>query len=968
MLKKYYFIVFFLIQSLIAISQDSLSILNNNNIEAVFNFSKKYFVAKTNNKWHLIPKSNITKSINNFDHIFNIYLFKNDDELEIVFPDSLTIYPIFRKNKWGFINHNGEIVINPKFYLVRKQTNKIWTVKTNDGWGYINDNGKLISNEYFEECHEFHKGIAAVKKNGLWGFINEDGTWFIEPRFSDVGTGFIGQYAIVSVNKLKGLINRQKEYIIKPSVNSITLISDSIVNIGRNKNIGVINNLGDTIIPARYFEIEYFGLGLFRCQNEKGYFICDTSFSNYLNKKAYEEINWIDEFNIFIARRNGNRYIFKNPNHILFSDSLFFNIQKMYGSKYLRIRRCSKNGCLYGAFSKNIELVIPIEYEEISPLDDGMLGVKKNNKFGVVDSVNNVIVPIEFDERLYFIEGVSKTRKNGILGYINSKGEIINKNEYYKQLAKIRPYNIKSDGKSEYAVTKTGKILFKNWGFRSLVYFDQGIFRALSKYRYYGLIKPNGKIIQNFNQKNVILISEGMFAFHRNGKWGYKDLTGKIIIHPKFNEAKPFNKNGLAIVSVNNKWGLVNRIGQYVAYPKYSHLEFHDPNYLYRDGGYSGFINAKGVEKVRGLYEDFNENDMRLKKRNYIRMRQGDKYGFIKKSLDFVFEPKYSFIGNFSEGKASVGLNGFIGYIDSLGNEIIPIKYYWGSDFHKNFAAVNFEKRSKCDNRYHIYPYNTHKPTKLYNLNTKRYYPRNYSIVSYTNYSTSFTKNPYIIKPKLLVLYDCDKYGFIHRNGKILVKPKYNGINIISENIIAIKKDSLWGFVDTLGNKISDFKYEQIGMYSNGVITIKNNGKWGVIDTNYNYIVKPIYDKIELEGNCIKVRNKSGEGVVDDKGNTVIPLRYKNIYCRKGLIYVIDKGDWGIFDIYGNTIYDSKFSFIPKRINEMILVHKNEKYGLIDLKGKILLPFIYDRIKTDGKKYYFTKTNKFWKLGYLNIN
>ncbi len=359
---------------------------------------------------------------------------------------------------------------------------------------------------------------------------------------------------------------------------------------------------------------------------------------------------------------------------------------------------------------------------------------------------------------------------------------------------------------------------------------------------------------------------------------------------------------------------------------------------------------------------------MRLKKRNYIRMRQGDKYGFIKKSFDFVLEPKYSFIGNFSEGKASVGLNGFIGYIDSLGNEIIPIKYYWGSDFHKNFAAVNFEKRSKCDNHYHIYPYNTHKPTKLYNLNSKRYYPRDYSIVSYTNYSTSFSKSPNIIKSKLLVLYDCDKIGFIHRNGKILVEPKYNDINVISETIIAVKKDTLWGFIDTLGNEISEFKYQHVGMYSNGFITIKNNGKWGVIDTNYNYIVKPIYDKIEIEGNCIKVSNKSGVGVINNKEKTVIPLTNKIIFCSNGMIYIKNKTKWGIFDIYGNAIYDYQLSFIPKRINDVLVVIKDGKYGIIDLKGKIVLPFKYDKIKTDGKKYYFTKTNKFWKLGYLNIN
>ncbi len=48
----------------------------------------------------------------------------------------------------------------------------------------------------------------------------------------------------------------------------------------------------------------------------------------------------------------------------------------------------------------------------------------------------------------------------------------------------------------------------------------------------------------------------GLAPVSVDGKWGYKDVNGKIVISPQFNEAKPFNSKGIAPI-LKTEWQLL---------------------------------------------------------------------------------------------------------------------------------------------------------------------------------------------------------------------------------------------------------------------------------------------------------------------------------------------------------------------------------------------------------------------------
>jgi len=60
-----------------------------------------------------------------------------------------------------------------------------------------------------------------------------------------------------------------------------------------------------------------------------------------------------------------------------------------------------------------------------------------------------------------------------------------------------------------------------------------------------------------------------------NGKWGFSDEIGHLLIAPQFDEAHDFHE-GRAAVKFDGKWGFINRLGITAIEPKYTDVsDFH---------------------------------------------------------------------------------------------------------------------------------------------------------------------------------------------------------------------------------------------------------------------------------------------------------------------------------------------------------------------------------------------------------
>lgn len=184
-------------------------------------------------------------------------------------------------------------------------------------------------------------------------------------------------------------------------------------------------------------------------------------------------------------------------------------------------------------------------------------------------------------------------------------------------------------------------------------------------------------------------INEKMIAVKKYGKWGFMNLTGKMVIQPQFQEAHHFSE-GLAAVKIKGKWGYINNKGKIVIKAEYDEDEFDIGGYPFVNGyteviknGKWGNIDKKGKIVITIIYEESNPyRDER------ILIQQNGKYGFINIKNEMVIKPQFTYANSFSEGVAAVEKNNKAAFIDKTGKLIIPYKYILTSDFVDGVAVV----------------------------------------------------------------------------------------------------------------------------------------------------------------------------------------------------------------------------------------------------------------------------------------
>ena len=77
----------------------------------------------------------------------------------------------------------------------------------------------------------------------------------------------------------------------------------------------------------------------------------------------------------------------------------------------------------------------------------------------------------------------------------------------------------------------------------------------------------------NFDGKEIsnteIFTNNTLFAVEQNGKWGFKNKEGDIIIECIYDEVTEFNEYGFAGIKKEGKWGVIDTNKNIVVEPSY---------------------------------------------------------------------------------------------------------------------------------------------------------------------------------------------------------------------------------------------------------------------------------------------------------------------------------------------------------------------------------------------------------------
>lgn len=319
---------------------------------------------------------------------------------------------------------------NARFAFFYEQTQK---------WGFMDRNGNVVIEPQFEEIHmlansdgrrftvPFMDGMAAVQLNGKWGFINTDGQMVITPQFEDVSDFENGNAA--------GLDNEGNLKFFDKTGKAIDLdnLSTDVTNlecvIDEYGELDLIN----TKTGARYDDFGLFSEGLARVTHG-GYALVDAQLYGAVS-------GYVDKIGkVVIPLQFG--YPANDFHEGLASVST----------------EVAPDEWKMGFIDKRGQFVIQPQYDWAGDFHEGMAIVKVDEKWGFVDKNGTMVIQPQFYNVGNFSEGMAiyenQERK---MGFIDKSGRIA-AGPFDSVLI---PFNdglaLVADGNDAYYIDKTGK-------------------------------------------------------------------------------------------------------------------------------------------------------------------------------------------------------------------------------------------------------------------------------------------------------------------------------------------------------------------------------------------------------------------------------------------------------------------------------------------------------------------------------
>ena len=336
---------------------------------------------------------------------------------------------IQKSEKYGLIDKEGHISIPVEYdsllplsfkyaklasTIARLPNNMQWDNKDNllmalknKKWGIINTKGDIEVPFVYDAVFFFSEGLAMVMKDDKWGAINTKGDIIISLEYDDITPVENGLY-LVEKNEKVGMINTNGEIEIPIEYNRPFMKhSDNIIMISKDEKVGYIDKQGNVLIPFEYDLCIYNDGYILACKNKKWGMI---------------DINE----NIMMPFTFDWMCFFGNGMELLKTETLSNGTLSFTPESNIVVLKDSQ----YGIIDRQGNIVVPIEYDEITYISNNLAGIKKGDKWGVVNMERNIVLPIEYDEITYISNNLAGIKKGDKWGVVNMEGSFVIPIEY----------------------------------------------------------------------------------------------------------------------------------------------------------------------------------------------------------------------------------------------------------------------------------------------------------------------------------------------------------------------------------------------------------------------------------------------------------------------------------------------------------------------------------------------------------
>jgi len=425
-------------------------------------------------------------------------------------------FAVYSENKWGVINSLGETVIAPSYaemIIVPDSTKDVF----------------LCVYEINEETGIYKTKALNSKNKEI--FADYEQTEALENYDTNQNVWYEDDVLKVKQNGKYGLINLKGKNVLSCEYDDIyTLkgIENSLI-VEKNEKVGLVDNNGRVIIETIYEEINPLGtenLDGYITKNEEGkYGVIGANKEQKLENK-YEKVEHVVGNNLFVITEAGKQKLINSKGTTILEEGFERITQILKDSKGIIF---VKDG-LYGAMTIEGTVTIPNTYEDLKQLNNGYLVAKQNNKYGLIDEKNNVKLYFNYNSINY-----NEALEIYVAEDTNFQSSIIDKSFEVKLIGILSELNTES---------KYIKMYIND------------------EYKYYDL---------DFEEKQNTEVLKGntLFLSKKDGKYGYTNSKGEVVVEYIYDDATEQNKFGYVAVQKNGKWGSLDTEGNLVIEPTY---------------------------------------------------------------------------------------------------------------------------------------------------------------------------------------------------------------------------------------------------------------------------------------------------------------------------------------------------------------------------------------------------------------
>ncbi|MBB6215717.1 hypothetical protein HNQ80_001806 [Anaerosolibacter carboniphilus] len=261
-------------------------------------------------------------------------------------------------------------------------------------------------------------------------------------------------------------------------------------------------------------------------------------------------------------------------------------IQDVLNHKNIRLYPASESkigGIKWGYINETGRVSIGAHYDWAEDFQkNGLAVVTIDNLSGIIDQKGKYVVMPKYGGIGEFSEGRAIVWDSKGMLLIDEKGNVVFKTKDYlggmQGGRSLFSEENETDGIRYGFIDRNGVIVIPAQ-YKTAGNFIHGKAVVQLQDDAYAVIDVDGEILQRFHYAFVGDVREGLMPFKLSvdGKFGFIDEKGTIVITPRFDGVQGFQE-GRAIVSEDenyqSKYGLIDKTGKYIIPPKYNDIRF----------------------------------------------------------------------------------------------------------------------------------------------------------------------------------------------------------------------------------------------------------------------------------------------------------------------------------------------------------------------------------------------------------